>query len=61
MSTYETWRMLQRVHDSLIRYDGPLGIMGDTPDGIEDDIYIALVKIREQIEVRMSERKREAV
>lgn len=54
-TNFDRLRTLESVAASMTRYNGPLGIVGKTPEGVDDDIYTALVKINEQIKQRINE------
>lgn len=54
-TNFDRLRTLEAVRASLRRYNGPLGLMADTPDGVDDDIYSALESVEKLIEGRIKE------
>lgn len=54
-TNFERLHVLEAVRASMTRYNGPLGILGDTPEGVDDDIWDALEQVRDLIDRRIEE------
>lgn len=52
-TNFDRLQTLEAVRASMTRYNGPIGIMGNTPEGVDDDIWEALEQVKDLIGKRI--------